>query len=120
MSRSMRAVLLFCLCAIHFLAVVWWVGLKKDGSLRSVPDTRRNGGTVGASGPPPHFSGDKCIPDGHLIRENDREDRKARSVGLGGPRSSGTGFRGLRLRGRTGCRRPFFSPGAGFWEKART
>ena len=24
MSRSMRAVLLFCLCAIHFAAVVWW------------------------------------------------------------------------------------------------
>src|SRR4249919_3690839 len=113
MSRSMRAVLLFCLCAIHFIAVVWWVGLKKGGSLRSVPDTRRNGGRVSASGPPPHFSGEKCIPVGHLIRENDRVGKRTRSVELGGSRSPGAGFRGLRLRGRTGCRRPFFSPGAG-------
>ena len=45
------------------IAVVWWLGLKKGGSLRSVPDTRRNGGRVSASGPPPHFSGEKCIPD---------------------------------------------------------
>jgi hypothetical protein len=59
-------------------------------------------------------------PVGHLIRENNREGKKTRSVGQGRLGSPGAGFRGLRLRGRSKCRRPFFSPGEGAWGNART
>ena len=36
---------------------------------------------MNASDPPAHFSGEKCIPDGRLNPENEREGKKVRSLG---------------------------------------